>query len=179
MSPPCLQKHFRHVVVVPYPLLRYRIRPRSFLLAVVRLLRRLGRFPQPVFPLEEIRRRGNIPAALLFPCVRVLPLPESVENAGQARKGPVGLKGYPFAFGFIPSTPVPCRERLEELVKRHGRMSRRGRFRLLRFGGPVLFRLGTFNARARVKHALVFFFWRRRRKRGIARIMLGQRLSIH
>ena len=130
MSPPCLQKHFRHVVVVPYPLLRYGSRPRSFLLAVVRLLRRFGRFPQPVFPLEEIRRRGNIPAALLFPCVRVLPLPESVENAGQARKGPVGLKGYPFVFGFIPSTPVPCRERLEELVKRHGRLPRRDCFRL-------------------------------------------------
>lgn len=178
MSPPCLQKHFRHVVVILCPLLRYGSRPRSFLLAVVRLLRRFGRLSQPVFPLEEIRRRGNIPAALPLPCLGVLPLAQSVENAGQTRKDPVGLKGYPFAFGFIPSTPVPCRERLEELVKRHGRLPRRGRFRLLRFGGPVLFRLGTFNAHARVKHALVFFFWRRRRKRGIARIMLGQRLSI-
>ena len=60
---------------------------------------------------------------------------------------------------------------LEELVKRQRGLTGRDGFRLW-----VLRR--AFNARARVKHTLVFFFWYRRRRRGIARIMLGHCLSI-
>lgn len=105
---------------------------------------------------------------------------ERVENARQARESTVGFKGYPFARGFAPASPVLFRERLEELVKGYRGLTGRDGFRLPRFGGRGLFRLGTFNARARVKHTLFFllFFWRRKRKRGIARIMLGQCLSI-
>ena len=170
MSPPCLQKHFRHIVVVLYPLLRYGSRPGSRLIAVSALLHGLGRFSQPVLPLEEIRRRGNVPATLLFPCVRVLPLAQSIKDAGQARKGTVGLKSHPFAFRLAPASPVRFRERLEELVKGHGRLPR--------FGGRVLFRLETFNARARVKHALVFFFWRRKRGRWLRQRSLCGRSAV-
>ena len=98
--------------------------------------------PQPVFPLEKIRRRGDVSAALPLPCLGVLPLAERVEDAGQAGKGVAGLKGHPFARGFAPASPVLFRERLEELVKRQRGLTGRDGFRLL------IFRR-AFNARAR------------------------------
>ena len=96
---------------------------------------------------------------------------ERVENARQARESKVGFKGYPFARGFAPASPVLFRERLEELVKGYRGLTGRDGFRLWSS-------CRTFNARARVKHTLAFFFWYRRRRRGIARIMLGHCLSI-
>ncbi len=96
---------------------------------------------------------------------------ERVENARQARESTVGFKGYPFARGFAPASPVLFRERLEELVKGYRGLTGRDGFRLWSS-------CRAFNARARVKHTLVFFFWYRRRRRGIARIMLGHCLSI-
>ena len=83
---------------------------------------------------------------------------ERVENARQARESTVGFKGYPFARGFAPASPVLFRERLEELVKRQRGLTRKDGFRLW------IFRR-AFNARVRVKHTLFFYVWSRRRSR--------------
>lgn len=120
------------------------------MIAVSALLHGLGRFSQPVFPLEEIRRRGDVSATLPLPCLGVLPLAQSVEDARQPGKGTVGLKGYPFAFCFCPASPVLFVERLEELVKGYRGLTGRDGFRLWFFRR-------AFNARARVKHTLCIY----------------------